>query len=94
MRDPLLIQNSEQQSFEYYVRKPIEKDWEHPSREELVESVNTLHRFTRQLVIEKDRIQRQLNRSKCKWYIWALTACNLAEWAVIGWLLKVILESR
>src|SRR5947207_13702562 len=58
VRDPLLMAATEK--FEYYVQKSLAKDWQNPTREDLVESVNALHKFTRQLVTEKGRIQQAL----------------------------------
>jgi hypothetical protein len=96
MRDLKLMEPRE---FSYYVSRPgIQKDWSNPSGQELVESLNNLHRFTRQLVTEKERIQESLNTAQrglesASLKLWILGAVVSAEFAIIGWLVKEFLAA-
>lgn len=97
MRNPEIQEPTE---FQYYVaREGIRKDWNHPSEAELVESLNNLHRFTRNLVTEKERIQESLHAAErglewAKYKIWTLGLFLAGEGAVIGWLVKEFLAAH
>ena len=77
--------------FQYYVQQHgIRKNWAQPTHPEMVESLNKLHRFTRQLVTEKDRMQETLGWNRI--WIRILGGCVIAEFAIIGWFAIVFLE--
>ena len=87
-------------TFEYYVERPgVKNDWQNPTEQELVESVNKLHGFTRQLVTEKTDIQvnlRDVQRALGWSRIWTriLTAALIAQWALIVILGKALLNGH
>jgi hypothetical protein len=81
--------------FQYYVQEDgIKSNWQHPSEAELVRSVNKLHTFTRQLVVEKGLMQTALldARSKLRFsrgWIWILTLAIGGSWALIFGMVKL-----
>jgi hypothetical protein len=91
-RDPETQDDTE---FQYYVQQNgIKSNWQHPSEAELIRSVNKLHTFTRQLVVEKGQIQNALldAQSKLRFsrgWIWVLTLAMASSWGLIGGMVKL-----
>ena len=91
-RDPEMQDETE---FQYYVQQNgIKSNWQHPSEAELVRSVNSLHTFTRQLVIEKGQIQSTLLDTKsrlrfARGWIWILTLAVAGSWALTAGMVKL-----
>lgn len=81
----LLPSSRSDRDFTYYIQQPgVKRDYSRRTHEELINDVNALHRFTRQLVKERDRFQHQVEWQK----IWnrILAAAVVVEFTMLGWI--------
>jgi hypothetical protein len=98
MRDPEL--QDDPNEFCYYVPNagPL-SDWSKRTPVELIGDVNKLHTFTRQLVVEKERLQREATKNERRLdsqaiKIWLLLLFLAAEGSAIGLLFKMVMSAR
>lgn len=85
--------------FDYYVAPKGKYDYSKRSPEQLVNDVNTLNDFTRQLVQEKNVITRNLLIAQRRldvagWKLWTLGIVVAGEGTVIGWLVRAFLSAH
>lgn len=90
MPDPDSMDSTE---FTYYVaRHGVRKDWSKRSTGELIEDVNVLHRFMRQLVRDKDHMRETIRRQR-DWNR-IVTAAVVALIGVVGWMFQDCVQAR
>ncbi len=93
--DPDRLDGNQSPDFQYYVQEDgVKSNWQRPSEAELVKSVNRLHTFTRQLVIEKGQMREEMLDSQsrlrfARGWIWVLTLAVGGSWALTAGMVKL-----
>ena len=72
-----------------YQQTPTRHNWNNPSREEMIRSLNKAHTVNKALVKNLDETLEQLESERTwrKRLMWAFGA----TWAIIGWILKLLI---